>query len=507
MSRAQIEIGGFNIGQKPTEKTSRSNNKLAFHALILANLTGHNPSKTVSRPKIIDRDNFDELLSTMHPTLSLCFTDDNSQTINLTFRELEDFEPDNIYDSVEAFADLRTMRRKLSNNSTFESAANEMKSWATVEKKLSTENTVEVASAETKVSIGENDSLLDFVISETDNRLDNDQRPDNLAQTLIQKIVAPYIVPASHPMQQDFIKTIDKSISDLMRLILHHEDFKSLESTWRSLYLCVRKIPTDSKLKLFVYDISKNTLAENVDLEDITQSSFIQQAIEPNISIAGAVPWSLIVGDYNFHNSDDDIHLLNMMGAVAQQCNATFAASASSTIIGCDNFGSKTTIDDWTDELPPNQQWENLRNSDQASHIALCIPRTMVRLPYGEKSRSVENFEFEELEISDHNAYLWGNSAYHLLILMAKSYEENGWNFKPGQENEITDLPAHYYDVDGEAEMKACAEIYLNERGAEHFINHGLLPIWSILRGNAARIGPFFSLHKKNQLISGRWNN
>ena len=43
---------------------------------------------------------------------------------------------------------------------------------------------------------------------------------------------------------------------------MHHEDFKSLEGTWRGIYHLVSNTETDEKLKIKVFNISKKDLGK-----------------------------------------------------------------------------------------------------------------------------------------------------------------------------------------------------------------------------------------------------
>jgi type VI secretion system protein ImpC len=56
---------------------------------------------------------------------------------------------------------------------------------------------------------------------------------------------------------QAIIAEIDKKLSEQINLIMHHEDFKALEGTWRGLAHLVNNTETDEKLKIRVMNVSK----------------------------------------------------------------------------------------------------------------------------------------------------------------------------------------------------------------------------------------------------------
>ena len=504
MSNPTIEIGGIKIGNSSeSDLASISSNTNIFHALIMSNFSGHKNSASL-KPKFVDRDNFDDILASINPSITINPTNNPDHEIQLTFSELEDFEPDALFEKLNIFAELRRLRRRLSNNTTFEAAAKEINAWQPTP-------TVEHKAPEPALSIAEGESLLDSLISETEHRQEQriQHAGEDFAQSLIQSIVAPYIIPAPHPQQAEMVAAVDKSIGGLMSLILHHPDFKALEASWRSLYFLIRRIDTSVKLKLFYVDIAKNELQSKLSGDDIDSSDIYKTLIEPYTSIAGATPWSLIVGDYFFGDAQEDIQLLEKMGLLAQQSNATFVAAANSELVNCQDLGKTPDIDNWQLERDAQlmSAWSTLRALPQAAHIALTFPRILLRLPYGKNTKAIESFNYEEMQGSEHENYLWGNAAFAVLYLLSESFNKHNFNFVPGESSQINNLPAHTYKEDGEIELKPCAEIYLTEKAGERLLENGLLPVWSILRSDSVRLGPFSSLHISNQRINGRWKS
>ena len=57
-------------------------------------------------------------------------------------------------------------------------------------------------------------------------------------------------------------------------------------------------------------------------------------------------------------------------------------------------------------------KWKSFRQSEDSRYVALCLPRILSRLPYGEDTKPVEEFNYEEhVDGSDHSKYLWMNAA------------------------------------------------------------------------------------------------
>ena len=74
----------------------------------------------------IDRDDFDEVLATVAPTLQLELG--KGMVVDVRIRELDDFHPDQLFERVPQFARLRELRAELADPRTFSRAAAELSS-------------------------------------------------------------------------------------------------------------------------------------------------------------------------------------------------------------------------------------------------------------------------------------------------------------------------------------------------------------------------------------------
>ena len=100
-----------------------------FRILMLGDWSGdaEKPDPERRRPLEIDRDNFDDIMKKLRVRLDLEAEGGNLQ---LEFQSLDDFHPDELFKQVPMFADLRDLRRRLNNESTFNSASREVREWA-----------------------------------------------------------------------------------------------------------------------------------------------------------------------------------------------------------------------------------------------------------------------------------------------------------------------------------------------------------------------------------------
>src|SRR5664279_596125 len=96
---------------------------------------------------------------------------------------------------------------------------------------------------------------------------------------------------------QNIIAEIDKKLSAQINEVLHHEDFQSLEGSWRGLHYLVNNSETDSMLKIRVMNISKKDLNKTLKRfkgASWDQSPLFKKLYEEEYGQLGGEPLSLI---------------------------------------------------------------------------------------------------------------------------------------------------------------------------------------------------------------------
>ena len=334
----------------------------------------------------------------------------------------------------------------------------------------------------------------------------------DLADQLIRDFVAPHVLPAPDPRQGDLVAAVDSATATLLRTILHDPDFQSVESGWLALDFMVRRLETDSSLKIHLLDLSRADLEADLDREALQSSSLYKLLVEQALETPGGQPWSLLVGNYNFDGTVDDADLLGRLGRIAARAGAPFLAAGDSALAGCPSFAAAPDPDNWTLklELEAAEAWAGLRDLPEAGYLGLLMPSVLQRLPYGVRGSPIEAFDFEEIPDGVDGetrlrSYLWGNPAFAAATLIGQGFTAEGWSLRPGAPNQLDGMPLHVVVEDGEQHLLPCAELWLSERGAEQILNRGLTPVWSVKNEDRIRIGPFRSLGGDG--LKGRWSN
>jgi len=514
----KIKMGvEVNIASKISTKSNVpvTNPDTPFCIAILGDFSGrgnHSPQEPESIAKRrlveVDRDNFEEVMARFKISLNLNLGDAGG--IQVDIKEMDDFHPDELYEKLETFSKLRSLRRRLKNNNTFAEAAADIQSWQPISESPDTQPTEQTGKASTDSDVSEaivadSGNLLDSILGSQQQTFGTSSSEASQIDQLIRSVVAPYVEPVADPRQDEMITSVDRATETHMRDILHHADFQAMESAWRSLYFLVSRLETDASLKIKILDITKEELQADLAVDDMTSSSTYKLLCDP---AEGDIPWSILLGNYTFTDSIDDVLTLASIGSIAQQAGAPFISAANDTLAGCKSLASTPDCEDWSHAISEgvNSAWHMLRQSPVAAYIGLALPRFLLRLPYGKNSKPVESFAFEEMPDKHcHSCYLWGNAAFVKVELLARNFKNRGWNMRPGEEYQTEKLPVHYYQEDGETVGKPVAEILLTEKGGEVMRQQGLTPLWSVKNMDAIRSNDYRSVAENGHTIVGRW--
>ena len=286
---------------------------------------------------------------------------------------------------------------------------------------------------------------------------------------------------------QSIIAEIDKKLSEQINLIMHHEDFKALEGTWRGLHHLISNTETDEKLKIKVFNISKKDLGKTIKKFKGTawdQSPLFKKMYEDEFGTPGGEPYGCLVGDYFFDHTPPDVEILSGMAQIASAAHAPFLAGSSPNVMNLESWQQLGDPRDLTKifQTPEYAGWRSLRDSEDSKYIGLAMPRFLSRLPYGSKTSPVEEFDFEEdTEGADHNKYVWSNSAFAMATNVTRAFKLYGWCARiRGAESGgmVEGLPCHTFPTDdGGVDMKCPTEIAITDRREAELAKNGFMPL------------------------------
>ncbi|HEX8558024.1 MAG TPA: type VI secretion system contractile sheath large subunit [Pyrinomonadaceae bacterium] len=281
------------------------------------------------------------------------------------------------------------------------------------------------------------------------------------------------------------IAEIDRVISRQLNEVMHAEEFQRLEASWRGLHHLVHESETGPMLKVRVLNASKKDLLRDLErAAEFDQSALFKKVYEEEFGTFGGAPFGALIGDYEFSNHPQDIALLEKISNVAAAANAPFFGAASPQLFGWDSFTQLAEVRDLSKIFDRTEyaKWRSLRESEDSRYVGLCLPHTLMRLPYGQETRPAESFNFEEdVDGKDHRKYLWGNAAYSFGTRLTEAFSKYEWCAAiRGVEGGglVQGLPVHTFKTDeGDVALKCPTEIAITDRREKEFSDLGFIPL------------------------------
>jgi len=515
-----FESIGVSMGNQPEVPRAKPHSDAPFNIIIMGDFSGRanrgaeTDGSDIDRRRLnrVDRDNDDSVMERMGVSLRLQLDEGHSPPVELAFAEMDDFHPEQIVYRTPIFEALRKSRRKLLDP---EKAAEIMGRFSTGKgPSPETEDRGPSPSPDAEKSdfSGETSSgLLDQVLDASSPEFVASGRPEPQTDwdRFLGAIVGPHLVPDTADQQDAMVAAVERSISETMRSILHHPDFQAVESAWRALRFCLRRLETDETLKIYLLDATRRELTADLTAnEDLRDTALYRKLSSAVLADSRQAPWSLLAGAYTFCRKKTDVVILARLGAMGQILGAPFVGAGDADLVGVQSLAGSPDPSDWNLEGSPKDEkaWRVLRALPESAWVGLAMPRFIIRWPYGEKTDPVDAFDFEEIAgPANHEDYLWANPVFALIQVLGSTFTRFGWDWSRGMAADIDDLPL-IVAADGEEKaVKPCAEIFLSERALETLIAAGLMPLVSFKDAGRIRLARFQSIAHPPALLHGPW--
>jgi type VI secretion system protein ImpC len=327
---------------------------------------------------------------------------------------------------------------------------------------------------------------IDFEIDLTFRCID-DFEPENLIRRL----------PALDALGKSREPDARAALARRLDRILHAPEFQALEAAWRGLWYLVTHTESSSHLIIKLLNVTKRELLKDLQrAPEFDQSGLFKLVYEQPYGEVGAAPFGLLVGNFQFDQSPEDVELLERISQIAAASNAPFIAAASPAMFGIETFQHLSIPLDLTKVFDTTSyaKWKSFRQSDDARYVGLAMPRILLRSPYGVRPESPgEHRHVEDIRSPGH--LLWGNTAFAFATCIANSFSRYGWcGAIRGVEGGglVEGLPTWELEVDSEGVFRSGVEALITDRREKEIADLGFLPL---VQGRQMDWAAFFSVN------------
>ena len=185
------------------------------------------------------------------------------------------------------------------------------------------------------------------------------------------------LLAASTLVSDDAIRTItaiiaelDRKLSEQVNRILHHDEFRALEGSWRGLHYLVNNTETAENLKIRVMNISKKEVAKTLKKFKGTawdQSPLFKKLYEEEFGMPGGKPYGCLMGDYYWDHSGPDVETLGGIAQISAAMHAPFLTAAAPSLLNMETWQELSNPRDLAKIFgtPAYASWKSLRESEQ----------------------------------------------------------------------------------------------------------------------------------------------
>src|SRR4051812_5623419 len=196
-----MRFGGVNLTSGAAGNSAEIPPETPFRLLVSGNYRGNRqqaPPLTQRKPLVIDRDNFDDVMAKMAPSITLPNPAGGAE-LTIAFRQLDDFEPDRLFKHLTVFEDLATLQAQVRKPATFAKAAATIREWTKLPEPAPVALPAPVAAKQEVTAV----DLMDQVLAESRGQLAETWPRDDW-QRFLDSIVAPHVVAKTDPRQAEY---------------------------------------------------------------------------------------------------------------------------------------------------------------------------------------------------------------------------------------------------------------------------------------------------------------
>ena len=223
----------------------------------------------------------------------------------------------------------------------------------------------------------EGGSLLDQIMQET--RIKPSDDGYETAKKGVEAFIGDLLEPSrkgekvEQKVVDDMISEIDVRIGRQIDEVIHDKDFQHLESAWRGLQMVVDRSDFRENIKIEMLSVTKDELAEDFeDAPEIPKSGLYKHAYTAEFGQFGGQPYGVIVSNYSFNPSPQDIKLLQSVASVSAMAHAPFLAGAGPEFFGLDNFDGLPSLKDLEGIFKGRNMQNGRRSENLKMHVTLA---------------------------------------------------------------------------------------------------------------------------------------
>ncbi len=466
-----------------------------------------------SRTFDVDKDSFDEVLSSLAGELVLRIPDSDASVsgkewVHLPLMGIRSFRPEAVVEAVPELRELLDTRKLASQLAESKLSLKEFQSQVSrfregerilerlqaaepvpVQKPKGGQTVLEGPDPRKRVAATQADDLVDSILGIVDLPGAGQSKPAVSSaiaevESLISEIreTETPCVKVNPGVILEIISELDERLGAGLEPILHHSEFRRLEALWRGLKFLVDRTDFREPIRVEIRCNPKEDLLESLALfgDDVE-------------SRGGLESDTVILAVYEFDPSSRDMEILRRLSEMAEALQVPVISS-----VGLNFFGFKSAAEierlshlgaifDQRDYA----KWRSLREVESSRWLTLIFNRFLLRYPYDPEQIRVRTFEYREgLATSSGAAHLWANPLWGLASLLTIRFAATGncLEFTGWQSGLIEDLPIREVRLRSGEAVQNPLELMISDDQLADLTRAGIVTLVSKLNTDSAAL-------------------
>lgn len=312
-----------------------------------------------------------------------------------------------------------------------------------------------------------------------------------LVRSGLDELLRDAVVNPAEPVSADqasrLLAEIERRICAQLDAILHHKKFIELESAWREVHHltehAARRADEDTPgaAQVLVLDLTKEDLRRDLKgQKPIDRTELFRKIYSPYDTLGGE-PFGLLCTPFEFSYSSADVEILRRLALVGEAAHAPVLANAGPEMFACKSFkelGDRVSLADL--KGPEYINWQSFRESEESRYVGLCLPRFLLRRPFGRDNEQVEALPYEEKVHTGPENFVWGHASVALAARTIDSFLRYGWCVNvigPRAGGCVEGLPIYVYEALGKQQARCPLEVSLRESRAVELEQAGFIAL------------------------------
>lgn len=232
---------------------------------------------------------------------------------------------------------------------------------------------------------------------------------------------------------------LSKLINRQLDAVLHHPQFKALESSWCGLrYLTDIESDYDEDLtiKIKVLNVTWRELGKDLTRAiEFDQSNIFKRIYSDEFDTPGGEPYGVVLGDYSVTHRTrkgfavNDLDVIEAMSSVAEAALCPFISSVEASLFGLDSLRDLSQPINLSEIFKQQEyfRFNQLRNNESTRFVGLVLPDMLMRQPYDDDDTHYQAFNYQERIVDPDRDLLWGNSCYSFGGVLIRAFANTGW--------------------------------------------------------------------------------